>query len=39
MISQTGGRGHIVNLGHGLLPETPLEGIEAFVDATVNWSS
>jgi uroporphyrinogen decarboxylase len=26
-------RGHVVNLGHGLLPETPLESVAALVEA------
>jgi uroporphyrinogen decarboxylase len=26
-------RGHIVNLGHGVYPTTPIEGVAAFVDA------
>ena len=26
-------RGHIVNLGHGVLPTTPLDGVGAFVEA------
>lgn len=26
-------RSHLMNLGHGVLPETPLEGVRAFIDA------
>ncbi len=39
MIEMTGGRGHIVNLGHGLIPTTPVDGIRTFVDAVVNMNS
>ncbi len=38
MLDETEGRGHIVNLGHGLLPRTPLEGIEAFVGSVHEWA-
>lgn len=31
------GRRHIVNLGHGVYPDTPLEGVKAFVDAVKNY--
>jgi len=26
-------RGHIVNLGHGVLPETPLDSVQSLIDA------
>jgi len=39
MIRMTGGQGHIVNLGHGLLPGTPMKGIEMFVRSVTEWEN
>lgn len=36
MIRQFGGK-HIVNLGHGVYPDTPLDGVRAFVDAVKSY--
>jgi uroporphyrinogen decarboxylase len=33
LIEETGGHSHVVNLGHGVLPETRLECVEAFFAA------
>lgn len=32
-VIKAGGRGHIVNLGHGVLQNTPESAVQAFVDA------
>ena len=36
MIRAFGGR-HIANLGHGVYPDTPLDGVRAFVNAVKNY--
>ena len=33
LLSQVNATGHIVNLGHGILPDTPIESVQALVDA------
>lgn len=35
-IEQTGGLGHILNLGHGVLPTTPVENAKTFVQSGQN---
>jgi uroporphyrinogen decarboxylase len=32
LLATTEARGHIVNLGHGILPQTPLDSVAALVD-------
>ena len=38
ILEQAGGRpGHIFNLGHGITPKTPVETVQAVVDAAHDW--
>ncbi len=38
LLSRVGGRpGHIFNLGHGILPNTPVDNVLALVDAVHEW--
>ncbi len=38
ILEQTRDRPHIFNLGHGILPETPVENIEVAIEQVRSWS-
>ena len=38
IIAAAGPKGHVFNLGHGCIPSTPIEGVQAAVDAVKGWS-
>ena len=40
ILAEAGGRpGHIFNLGHGVLPETPLDAVQAVIDTVKSWEN
>jgi len=38
MLDKSGGKRHIVNLGHGLMPDTGLSAVKTFVSSVQKWA-
>lgn len=38
MLDALSGEAHIANLGHGILPGTPIDGVKAFVETVNTWT-